>query len=213
MQTIAAHNLTTPGKLSEKPLISPSAIIRDCRFGTYTEIMDCVEMAETNLGDYSYVCRFSSIISTDIGKFCNIAEMVRINPGNHPMERPSQHHFTYRSERYGFTTEQDEAFFNWRRRQRVRIGHDVWLGHGAVIMPGVKIGDGAVVGSLAVVTRDVPAYAVVAGAPARILRHRFPADIASALLEMRWWDWPHDVIGERLEDFKDLRRFLEKYAV
>ena len=212
MKTVAAQNLTDPGMLSEMPLIAPSAVIRDCRFGAYTEIMDGVEMAESTLEDYSYVCRFSSIISTDIGKFCNIADLVRINPGNHPMERPSQHHFTYRSERYGFTEEPDEAFFNWRRRQRVRIGHDVWLGHGAVIMPGVRIGDGAVVGSMSVVTRDVPAYAVVAGSPATVLRRRFPAEIAAALRETRWWDWPHAVLGERLEDFKDIRRFLDKYA-
>ncbi len=198
--------------LSERPLVAATAVIRDCRIGAYTEVLDFVRMTESTLGDYSYVCRLSSIIYTHIGKFSNIAEMSRINPGAHPMERPSLHHFTYRGERYGFTGKQDESFFNWRRRQRVVIGHDTWIGHGAVIMPGVRIGDGAVVGSHSVVTRDVPPYTIVAGSPARIIRRRFPRAVAEALQETRWWDWTHEMLRERIDDFKDLRLFLHKYA-
>ena len=149
---------------------------------------------------------------SDIGKFANLAAMVRVNPGFHPMDRASQHHFTYRCRRYGLSAEDDAAFFEWRQRQRVHIGHDTWIGHGVVIMPGVRIGHGAVVGSNAVVTRDVPAYAVVAGAPARVLRMRFARDIADALLATAWWDWDHDTLAARLPDFSDLRRFLHRYA-
>ena len=198
--------------LAEGPLVAATAVIRDCRVGAYTEVLDFVQMTESTLGDYSYVCRLSSIIYSDIGKFSNIAEMARINPGTHPMERPSLHHFTYRGERYGFTEKQDESFFNWRRRQRVVIGHDTWIGHGAVIMPGVRIGDGAVVGSHSVVTRDVPPYTIVSGSPARIIRRRFPRAVAEALQETRWWDWRHEMLRQRLDDFKDLRVFLHKYA-
>jgi len=91
----------------------------------------------------------------------------------------------------------------------VDIGLD---GHGVVIMPGVRIGNGAVVGSNSVVTKDVPAYAIVAGAPAMVIRQRFPRAIADALEATAWWDWDHDTLMERLPEFKDLRGFLAKYA-
>jgi phosphonate metabolism protein (transferase hexapeptide repeat family) len=209
---IAAHNVPRVQQLSEAPTIDPSAVILDCHFGRYTEVGALVQMSDSTLDDYSYICRGCELISTDIGKFANIAAMVRINPGFHPMERPSQHHFTYRLSRYGLAAEDDAAFFGWRQRQRVQIGHDTWIGHGAVIMPGVHIGHGAVVGSNSVVTRDVPAYAIVAGAPARVLRMRFPRDIAEALIATAWWDWDHDTLAARLADFSDLRRFLHRYA-
>jgi hypothetical protein len=138
--------------------------------------------------------------------------MVRINPGFHPIERPTLHHFTYRRAKYGMAPEDDASFFEWRRRQRVHIGHDTWIGHGAVIMPGVRIGNGAVIGSNSVVTRDVPAYAIVAGAPAKVIRQRFPAAIAAAIESTAWWDWDHATLTGRMDDFCDLRRFLAKYA-
>ncbi len=112
--------------------------------------------------------------------------MTRINPGNHPMQRASQAHFTYRASAY-FTGESDEAaFFEWRRRHHVGVGHDVWIGHGAVVLPGRNIGTGAVVAAGAIVTRDVPTYTIVAGNPARPIRRRFPEDIAARLVALAW---------------------------
>ncbi|MFP4109082.1 MAG: hypothetical protein ACLFT1_08375 [Desulfonatronovibrio sp.] len=212
MHHIRTWNLSKEPQLDKNPLISPKAVIRDCFLGEYTQVQDYVDMAETEIGNYSYVCRFSGIIYTWIGKFSSIADFVRINPGAHPMERPSLHHFTYRSSWYGFADEDETTFFNWRRRQKVFIGHDTWIGHGAVIMPGVSIGNGAVVGSSSVVTRDVAPYAVVAGSPAKVLRKRFPDSIASALDKTAWWDWNHETLRQRLDDFRDLRTFLDKYA-
>ena len=209
---VAAHNVQAAPRLSEAPTLDPTAVVQDCRFGRYTEVGAQVHMSDCSLDDYSYLCRGCELIGTDIGKFANIAAMVRINPGFHPMDRPSQHHFTYRLSRYGLADADDEAFFGWRQRQRVQIGHDTWIGHGVVIMPGVRIGHGAVVGSNSVVTRDVPPYAIVAGAPAKVLRMRFARDIADALMATAWWDWDHETLAERLADFSDLRRFLHRYA-
>lgn len=208
---VAAHNMRPRPPLTEAPALADSAVVQDCHFGRYTEVGEQVQMSDCVLDDYSYIGRGCELISTDIGKFANIAAMVRINPGFHPMERPSQHHFTYRLSRYGLADEDDDAFFEWRRRQRVVIGHDTWIGHGAVIMPGVRLGHGAVVGSNSVVTKDVPDYAIVAGAPARVLRMRFPRAIAEALLATAWWDWDHATLAERLDDFSDLRRFLRRH--
>jgi len=209
---IAAFNLPPPAKLGEAPGLSPTAIIRDCRFGRYTQVGEQSRLDDCLIDDYSYLQHYCDLASTDIGKFANIASMVRINPGFHPIEWPTLHHFTYRRSMFGMAAEDDADFFAWRRRQRVVIGNDTWLGHGVVIMPGVRIGNGAVVGSNSVVTKDVPPYAIVAGAPARIIRQRFPRAIAESLDATAWWDWDHDTLKERMTDFRDLRTFLAKYA-
>jgi phosphonate metabolism protein (transferase hexapeptide repeat family) len=209
---IDAFNGGAPTQLGIAPSIAPTAIIKDCRFGRYTEVGEQARLSDSVLDDYSYLERGCDIMSTDIGKFSNIAASVRINPGFHPMERPTLHHFTYRRAKYGFATEDDANFFEWRQRQRVCIGHDTWIGHGVVIMPGVTVGNGAVIGSNSVVTKDIPAYAIAAGAPAKVIRARFTKSIASAIESTAWWDWDHATLAERLEDFGDLRRFLSKYA-
>lgn len=209
---IAAFNLPTAVRLGHAPTLAPSAIVRDCRFGRYTQVGEHSRMDDCLLDDYAYLQQHCDLMSVDIGKFANIAAMVRINPGFHPMEYPTLHHFTYRPTMYGMGPEDDAEFFQWRRRQRVVIGHDTWIGHGAVIMPGVRIGNGAVVGSNSVVTKDVPAYAIVGGVAAKVIRQRFPRAIAEALEATAWWDWDHDTLTERLPEFKDLRGFLAKYA-
>jgi hypothetical protein len=209
---IAAFNLPTAVRLGHEPTLAPSAIVRDCRFGRYTQVGEHSRMDDCLLDDYAYLQQHCDLMSADIGKFANIAAMVRINPGFHPMEYPTLHHFTYRPTMYGMGPEDDAEFFQWRRRQRVVIGHDTWIGHGAVIMPGVRIGNGAVVGSNSVVTKDVPPYAIVGGVAAKVIRQRFPRAIAEALEATAWWDWDHDTLTERLPDFKDLRGFLAKYA-
>lgn len=168
-------------------------------------------MLESTFGDYSYAAGHVSIVYADVGKFCSIAAQTRINPGNHPMQRVTQHHFTYRRKMYGFG-EDDQEFFEWRRAHRCTIEHDVWLGHGSIIMPGVTIGTGAVVGSGAVVTKDIPPYTIVAGVPAKPIRSRFPLPVAKKLLAVSWWDWDHATIKARFDDLLNLELFLEKYA-
>lgn len=201
-------------KLSETPLVDPTAAIVDATLGRYTEVGARTRIVASSFGDYSYIMENGDILFATVGKFCSFASGVRINPPNHPMERASQHHFTYRSADYFPDADHDETVFQWRRAQWARVGHDVWIGHGATVMPGVTVGDGAAVGAGAVVTRDVAPYTIVAGVPARPVRRRFEEDVADRLRALAWWDWPHERLRAALEDFRRLpvRQFLERHG-
>ncbi len=200
-------------KLSVTPFIHPTAKVARSTLGRYTEVGERTYFVESTLGDYSYVVNDSNVIYTTIGKFCSIAAMTRLNPGNHPMHRVPQSHFTYRSSAYFENEEDDSAFFEWRRAHPVNIGHDVWIGHGAVILPGRTIGNGAVIAAGAVVTKDVEPYMIVAGTPAKRIKQRFPDKVIEALDLLAWWDWSHDRLHGALQDFRALsaREFIEKY--
>ena len=190
--------------LSVEPTIDPTASVRESKLGTYTEVGARTILLDVTMADYSYVVNDSQITYTSIGKFCSIAAMTRINPGNHPMHRASQAHFTYRASAYFPGESDDIEFFAWRREHHVHIGHDVWIGHGAVILPGRSIGTGAVVAAGAIVTRDVPAYTVVAGNPARPIKRRFAESITDRLAALAWWDWDHETLRRALPDFRKL---------
>ncbi|CCD84384.1 putative acetyltransferase [Bradyrhizobium sp. ORS 285] len=199
--------------LSVDPTIDPSAKLHETSLGAYCEVGARTILHEVTMGDYSYVVNDAQITYTTIGKFCSIAAMTRINPGNHPMHRATQAHFTYRASAY-FPGEADDAeFFAWRREHHVDIGHDVWIGHGAIVLPGRNIGTGAVVAAGAIVTKDVPAYTIVAGNPARVIKRRFPIEVEQRLVNLAWWDWDHDTLRAALPDFRQLEigAFLDKY--
>lgn len=201
-------------QLGDRPLIHPGAEVRAATLGRFVEIGPRTKVAESTIDDYSYIASDSDVIYSAIGRFCSIAAHVRINPGNHPMERASQSHFTYRASQYFPDEPDEEAFFAWRRASAVTIGHDAWIGHGAVILPGRRIGTGAVVAAGAIVTKDVAPYAIVAGNPARLVRMRFDADVAEGLQRLAWWDWEHERLRGALADFRQLsaRAFLEKHG-
>ena len=123
-----------------------------------------------------------------IGKFCAVATGVKfiMNGANHNIGGFSSYPFPI----FGQGWEQNlPPDYQFPTRGDTVVGNDVWLGYDSLIMPGVKIGDGAIVASRSVVTRDVPPYAIVGGNPARVIRARFDAATIMALLEIRWWDW------------------------
>ena len=212
MVYIRSHNLEPEVSLGSFPTISKKARIKDSELGRYTELRDYVEFLESSLGDYSYIMERSSVAYSRIGKFVNIASDVRINPGNHPMHWVSQHHILYRRKQYGVGADNDIDFFAKRKARQVVIGHDVWIGHGATIMGDVRIGNGAIIGAGSVVTHDVAPYTIVAGIPEKEIRCRFPSHISDAIERTAWWDWDHDTIRERIDDFQNVDRFLELYG-
>ncbi len=189
-------------RLGKKPTVGKDCRIAGSKLGEWTEVGDWNRFENVVLGDFSYTGPWCIAQNADIGKFSNIAAAVRIGPTDHPMDRATLHHFTYRRRMFGFAKDDDLAFFTKRESRIARIGHDTWIGHGAIVMPGVTVGNGAIVGSGAVVTKDVPAFSIVVGVPAKLVRFRCARETAAALEEIAWWDWDRDTILRRQDDFR-----------
>jgi len=201
-------------KLSpDQPYLHPDVTAVDCSFGRYCEIGTGATLLNSQFDDYAYCGRLCDIANTSVGKFSNIASMVRLGPTDHPYSHAAQHHFLYRSSYYWDDVSDDAAFFAARAARRTRLGADCWIGHGAIIKPDVEVGIGAIVASGAVVTKDVAPFAIVAGVPARVVRLRFAPKVIERLLALAWWDWDHARLREALPDFRSLQAeaFLEKY--
>jgi virginiamycin A acetyltransferase len=126
-----------------------------------------------------------------IGKFVQIAHGVQFitSSANHQMDGFSTYPFAVFGEPWISSYEA-----KWPNKGDTTVGNDVWIGHDALIMPAVIIGDGAIIASRSVVTKDIPSYAIVAGNPAKVIRKRFDEEIISSLLEIKWWDWPIEII-------------------
>jgi phosphonate metabolism protein (transferase hexapeptide repeat family) len=196
-----------------KPRVHSSSLLRDTILGQFTDIAERVVLAECEVGDYSYIERQVEAIYTTIGKFCAVAANARLNALNHPMERVSQHKITYRPNEYFAHAKVDKSFREKRQLARVTIENDVWIGHGAIILPRISIGHGAVVAAGAVVTKDVEPYAVVAGVPARRIKWRFEKSIRERIIALGWWDWSRDKLTTAVADMQAMtvETFLEKY--
>lgn len=195
------------------PVIGRDCDIVNSRFAGFTKIGDMTRVLNSEFGAYSYCDRLCDIANATVGKFSNIAAQVRIGATDHPLDRASLHHFTYRQDYYFDGTGPWPEHWERRDARRAAIGHDTWLGHAAMVKPGVSLGHGAVVAAGAIVTRDVPPYAIVAGNPARILRFRLPEDLARRMIALAWWDWDNATLQARIEDFRRLpvADFLDKY--
>lgn len=195
------------------PRIHASAQIKNCRIGRYCVVGERTILRDVTLGAFSYFERQGEAIYADIGKFCSIAANTRINALEHPVERVTSHKLSYRPNEFFRYQGIDQQWRTYRSKKRVDIGHDVWIGHGAVVLPGVRIGSGSVIGANAVVSRDVPPYTIVAGVPARKLRLRFAEPIAERLLALSWWDWDEGRIYDAIADMQKLgvEAFLLKW--
>ncbi len=145
-----------------------------------------------NFGAYSFMR--GGRLCADVGNYCSIAPDVSIGDGEHPVTWMSTHPFQYGKSAFSDWGD-TSSFSNPMRlplniaKKAPSIGHDVWIGTSAVILRGVKIGNGAIVAAGAVVTKDVPAFAIVGGIPAKILKMRFPEEVIAALEKVAWWEY------------------------
>ena len=134
-----------------------------------------------------------------VGKFCSIACGARFlfTSANHTLASLSSYPFPLLFEEWGL--EKKNVADAWDNKGDIVVGNDVWIGYEAVILAGVRIGDGAVIGSRAVVTRDIPPYTIVGGVPARTIRKRFDDTVIARLLDLRWWDWPEEAVRRNIQ--------------
>jgi virginiamycin A acetyltransferase len=134
-----------------------------------------------------------------IGKFCSIACGAKFlfNSGNHTQKSLSNYTFPIFYEEWGLDIKNIRDA--WDNKGDIIIGNDVWIGYEAVVLSGVKIGDGAIIGTRALVTKDVPPYTVVGGVPAKVLKKRFSDTVIEKLLAFQWWNWPYEKIQQNIQ--------------
>lgn len=154
----------------------------------------------------------SQLSNVNIGNYCSIGKEVLFAPLSHPTARLTTHPLTYQNHPYVFF---DRDGQQWKQTvwdvegKPVTVEHDVWIGTRSIIMAGVTIGTGAIIGSGAVVTKDVPPYAIVGGVPAKVIRYRFSQDVIEELLALRWWEY--DLIGSGLSlKWKDVHTTIQQ---
>lgn len=189
--------------------------VRFAKLDSYTRIGNYCNIQGGNIGSYSYIGNYTELPQTKIGKFCSIAEHVLLCAGNHPMHYVSTSPYTYSTMRWTLTEQsyftEEFYYISPNERYLCEIGNDVWIGVGARLVCGnhaLRIGDGAVIAAGGVVTKDVPAYAVVAGCPAKIVRYRFPENQIDFLLELKWWDRGATWIKQHVKYFQDIEQLM-----
>lgn len=182
-----------------------------CTFGKGNAVGERTLLVDCSLGDYSYVSNDCHISNAAFGKYCSVGPFTRAGMGLHPSDTYVSTHpaFYSRAGQAGIVFADRDHF---PEKARIEVGHDVWIGANVLIKDGVKIGHGAIVAAGAVVVSDVPAYAVVGGLPAKVLRMRFGEDQVARLLDLRWWDRDEAWIRRHAAAFRDIEAFLREAA-
>lgn len=172
---------------------NPNIIVGD--YTIYNDFVNDPRDFEKNNVLYHYPINKDKLI---IGKFCSIAcgTKFMFTSGNHSLKSLSTYTFPIFFDEWNLDSKNIASA--WDNKGDIVIGNDVWVGYEAVIMPGVKIGDGAIVGTRAVVTKDVPPYTIVGGVPARPIRKRFDDETIEKLLKIKWWDWDKEKIEKNI---------------
>lgn len=173
---------------------NPNIIVGD--FTMYNDFVNDPTLFEKNNVLYHYPINQDKLV---IGKFCSIACGAKFlfNSANHTLSSLSTYPFPLFFEEWNL--EKKAVTQAWDNKGDIIVGNDVWIGFEAVILAGVHIGDGAVIGTRAVVTKDVPPYTIVGGVPAKPIKKRFPEKTISMLLDMQWWNWPNDKIAHSIK--------------
>jgi len=177
------------------------------KIGSHSTVIRSLVGCYVALGCDSFVSR------SKIGNYCTFGSRVSIGGSNHPYNLVTSHEIAFRNTTaiYGETIVEKDDYAQGQddnSQYHVEIGHDVWIGDNVVVLPGRKIGTGAVIGAGTVVTSDVPPYSIAVGNPSRVVRYRFSDEIISRLLSSNWWDKSISDLKEF--DLSDVNVFLSK---
>ena len=174
-------------------ITNPNITVGD--FTMYNDFVNDPMLFEKNNVLYHYSINHDKL---QIGKFCSIACGTKFlfNSANHTLSSLSTYPFPLFFEEWGL--EKKDVTNSWDNKGDIIIGNDVWIGYEAIILAGVTIGDGAIIGTRAVVTKDVPPYTIVGGVPAKPIKRRFSEETISALLEIQWWNWSAERIARNI---------------
>lgn len=181
--------------------------IKDCELDISSKLMSKGQFNNIRLGKYSYVGYGCKINNCCIGSYCSIADDVIIGGSGHPIQHVSTSPVFHEGKNV-----LGKVYFphTFSPTKQTTIGHDVWIGHGAIIIAGVRIGSGSIIGAGSVVTKDVPAYEIWAGNPAKFIRHRFSGDLRAHLLELQWWTKSESWINDHAELFADPQLLVDR---
>lgn len=192
--------------------------IRKCRFEGNNYVGHLSHLYDCRVGRMSYFGSNCTFVSTNVGRFCSIAADVKIVAGEHPTHTWISTHPVFYAANcvtgISFTDENkfsEIKYADSEHRRVVIIGNDVWVGFGARILNGVHIGDGAIIATGAIVTKDVEPYSIVGGVPAKKIGQRFNDEEISFLLENKWWEKEFDWIRKNAFSFTDLKKYKEAF--
>ena len=166
----------------------------------YCNITDYCRIRNSSIGKRTSIGTNTRIMDAKIGAYCSISWNCSIGAADHPIDRLSGHAFAFQP-RFGIVDRSMEIAGNEPTKETI-VGNDVWIGCNAIVRSGVTIGNGAVIGAGSIVLEDVPDYAVVVGAPARIIKYRFPEEERTALADLPWWDLPDETLKKHYKLFQ-----------
>ena len=191
--------------IDEATSVGDYTTVRDSQVGKYCQIQRYCDLLRVKIGNYTIIERNAVLHDVTIGSFCELSWYVGMGGDNHNYKLPSIHHWYWQTY-FNFEHEENSVgkrnFFAKLKSEECTIGNDVWVGSGVTVNRKVHVGNGAILASGCVVTKDVPDYAIVAGTPARIIKYRFDEATIERLLKISWWDWPDYVLQENRHIFE-----------
>jgi acetyltransferase-like isoleucine patch superfamily enzyme len=202
------HSLLLKYRFSKYNLqIDYLATAYNCSFGQRNTLHEKACLWNVILGNFTYIGENSRIARTKIGKYCSIGPNVLCGLGKHPSrDFVSIHPIFYSTQNPAQITFSDANYF--AEYEPIEIGSDVWVGANAIILDGVKIGDGAIISAGTVVTGDVEPYSIIGGVPGRLIRFRFEAEEIKFLQEFKWWDRDEQWLRKNFKLFHDIKSFM-----
>lgn len=179
--------------------------VRDSYVGHHCQIQRYCDLLRVHIGNNTIIERNAVLHDVSVGSFCELSWYVGMGGDNHNYKLPSIHHWYWQTY-FGFENDENSIgkknFFEKLNSEECTIGNDVWVGSGVTVNRKVHVGNGAILASGCVVTKDVPDYAIVGGTPARIIKFRFDEETIQRLSRIAWWDWPEDVLKENRHLFE-----------